>query len=188
MAGLASGWTCQNHLLIAEEAGLSRIDACASDTRRDFSHIVRNSKNHIVVPADFEGGLASEELYHRIYELSWKLFNGERLGEKEKQDLVHYVGEISNPMHNVIFRGFNKKHHALYDSPEITSACISRHRWHITTHADFVARVAATAEAARMTGYEDMEDGVMDFNEATACAFASESVALLRSIRKKLIY
>lgn len=185
---LTFGWSCNNHTIIAQEADFGAIDACATDKRKDFTHYVNNTSNHVVTSSDFQNANnRNGELYKEIYLLSNMLFNGQKLSDKEKQDFIHIVGDLSNPMHNVVFAGYNHDHHKAYDGMHLTNACINHNvHYEIKTEAEFIDKAVEIANAAEKAGYTDITDGKMHFTDADACALASKSVALLSAVKDKL--
>ena len=109
------GWTCAGHTYIVQEA-TENINACASDARRSCKHYVNNEREKAITASDFSNGdTKNGDLYKKIYDLSKMVFNNTPLNDNDKEDLIHLLGDMSNPMHHVIYEGYNRKHHKEYD-------------------------------------------------------------------------
>jgi len=138
MVGLCSGisqaWFDQTHLAIAEAAGYARwYNAAGADIAKikagaveDRNHYFNNDRNTDVTPkmvldqAGRYNNPADEEghLYGAIIS-SLREFKASRAAggyaEYHMAFAVHYIGDLSQPLHNIPHDRFNKKHHATND-------------------------------------------------------------------------
>jgi len=130
----ASGWHDETHLAIAKAAGYNKwYNATGADITKTkagsiefYNHYFDNSDNVEVTPemvlsqinkynkpADKEGHLygaiiASLREYKRTVEAG-------KYPEYHIAFCAHYVGDLSQPLHNTLYDDFNKAHHSVND-------------------------------------------------------------------------
>lgn len=177
------GWTCPGHTSIAQE-GSANLNACVTDNRRTFKHYVNNDRDKTITADDFSSGDTSNgDLYNKIYDLSKKVYENRKLNNLEKEDLIHLLGDLSNPMHNVIYKGYNKKHHKEYDSIDLGKSCVKANSVDlIQTHQQFIESAVKLANDAKSAGYTDIDNDNMNATQADACKLASQSATLIKAI------
>lgn len=130
----ASGWHDETHLAVAKAAGYSRwYNAAGPDITKikaDFiernNHYFDNEKDVLVTartvlaqisrynsPTDSEGHLYGAIIASlREYE---KTVKAGKYPEYHVAFCAHYIGDLSQPLHNTPYDAFNKKHHSVND-------------------------------------------------------------------------
>jgi hypothetical protein len=133
-AGTSLAWYDQTHLAIAKAAGyehwynaagadLAKIKAGSIEER---NHYFSNDRNVDVIPksvldqADRYNDPGDEEghLYGAIISSLREYKRARSAGKYAEYHLafaVHYIGDLSQPLHNISHDGFNKTHHATND-------------------------------------------------------------------------
>ncbi len=181
------GWSCPGHTSIVQE-GSSNSDACVTDNRHSFKHYVNNEKDKTITVEDFSNGDPTKgDLYKKIYDLSEKVYDNKPLSKTEKEDLVHSLGDLSNPMHNVIYEGYNKEHHGEYDKISLSKSCVEAKSIDtIQTHKQFIEAAVILANEAKKAGYVDIDANNMNFTRNNACKLASQSATLISAVVKRM--
>ena len=130
----ASAWFGKIHLAIAKAAGYKNwYNAAAADLAKlkagdieQFNHYVNNKRGDVI---NSDIVLAQAERYNdpkdRKGHLYGAIIASVRLYIKDKKEgrypedhmayCVHYVGDLSMPLHNIEFNEFNKKYHMEMD-------------------------------------------------------------------------
>ena len=133
-AGSASAWFGKTHIAVAKAGGYKNwYNAAAADLAKlkagdieQYNHYVNNRRGTVITP---EIVLEQAEKYNnprdRDGHLYGAIISSVRLYIKDKRAgrypedhmayCVHYVGDLSMPLHNILFNDFNKKHHMEMD-------------------------------------------------------------------------
>jgi hypothetical protein len=194
----AYGWNCKGHVTIARVAAsdssvpsiLTGDEVCAPDRKSSrqytFTHYVNNDETHIIVSNDFSVTQPElGQLYERIYSLSKEAYDGSELTLDEKIDLIHALGDMSNPMHHIIYQGFNKDNHSRYDNYYLDPACMTTIS-DIADHESFIAAAVKLANQAKLIGYRDKNANAMMMTKNEACNLTSQSVNLIKAVEKRM--
>lgn len=99
---------------------------------------------------------------------------------------AHYIGDMSNPLHESVYDDFNKQHHQANDAmieqevmDNIREIKISRIT--IKSEEDLIKEIAAIAEGARILGYK-LRDENRDMTKKEAYMQVSKSASLLKAV------
>jgi hypothetical protein len=179
----AYGWSCAGHTSIAQGVS-TNTDACVTDARRSFKHYVNNERGKTITANDFSNGdTENGDLYKKIYDLSKIVFDKKPLSTTDREDLIHLLGDLSNPMHNVIYEGYNKKHHREYDNTDLGKSCVKVNSVDsIQNHAQFIDVAVKLANDAKRIGYSDIDADSMADTQNEACSLASQSATMIKAI------
>jgi len=177
------GWTCAGHTYIVQEA-TANINACVTDGRRSFRHYVNNERGKTITANDFSSGdTANGDLYKIIYDLSKIVFDKKTLSTTDREDLIHLLGDMSNPMHHVIYEGYNRKHHKEYDHIFLGNRCVKASSVDsIKNHAQFIEAAVKLVNEAKNAGYDDIDADNMMGTRNIVCTLASQSATLIKAI------
>lgn len=128
-----SAWNDETHLAIAKVAGYSKwYSAIGADMTKlkagdieSPNHYVNNPPGTIITP---EIVMAQTEKYNRIDEKGHlygaiivsvrdyiRQKSRGKYGEYHMGFCSHYVGDLSQPLHNTLFNPFNRKYHVKFD-------------------------------------------------------------------------
>lgn len=130
--GIARAWNDETHLAIAKAAGYRKwFNAAGADMVKlktnieGGNHYVNNSLSTVVTPAMV---LAQADSYNRIDEKGHlygaiigafrEYVKDKKLGKYGEYHMgfcAHYVGDLSQPLHNIRYDEFNQKYHRLVD-------------------------------------------------------------------------
>ena len=181
------GWTCAGHTYIAQEA-FANTDACVTDARRSFKHYVNNEREKTITANDFSNGdTTNGDLYKKIYDLSKIVFDNKPLSNIDREDLIHLLGDLSNPMHHVIYEGYNRKHHKEYDHIFLGNSCVKANSVDsIKNHAQFIEAAVKLANEAKNAGYSDIDADSMIGTLNNVCALASQSATPIKAILMRM--
>jgi len=197
-------WQDETHIAIAKAAGYAKwYNATGADMAKlkageieAHNHFVSNSRKTRVTPAmvfsqiekydqiDPSGHLygaiiASVREYQRRVEAG-------KYGQYSLGFCAHYVGDLSQPLHNIEYNAFNRKNHAAFDgvvNPEILTHLDKIRVYDIVifSEADLARHVARIGEDARRLGYRlEFEDRILTKEEAYRQL--SHSASLFRGI------
>jgi len=177
------GWTCAGHTYIAQEA-FANTDACVTDARRSFKHYVNNERGKTITANDFSSGdTTNGDLYKKIYDLSKIVFDNKPLSNTDREDLIHLLGDLSNPMHHVIYEGYNKRHHKEYDHIFLGNSCVKANSDDsIINYEQFIEAAVKLANDAKNAGYSDIDADSMIGTRNIVCTLASQSATLIKAI------
>ena len=186
----ALGWNDETHLAIAKVAGYSKwYSAIGADMTKlkagnieNPNHFVNNPPGTVITP---EIVMAQTEQYNRIDEkghlygaiiVSVKDYIREKkrgkYGEYHLGFCAHYVGDLSQPLHNTLFNPFNRKYHVKCDGiidEEVLSNLqrIELYPVVIDSEATLAKEVARIANLSIKLGYRlEAEDRVLTKEEA----------------------
>jgi len=128
-SGTSSAWYDETHIAIARAAGYGKwYNAAGADMIKikagkieKSNHYVNNPPGTIVTPAMVLGQAAKYNrpekrghLYGAIIAATRDYAKHRQMGKYGGYHLAfcaHYVGDLSNPFHNIRYNDFNKKHH-----------------------------------------------------------------------------
>ncbi len=203
--GHAYAWFGRTHLAIAKAAGYRNwYNAAAADLARlkagdieRFNHYVNNPKGTVIKP---EMVLRQAERYNDPYDKSGHLYGAilasVRQYIKDKKEgrypedimayCVHYVGDLSMPLHNTPFDEFNKKYHMQFDGiidDEILDnvSKIKINHLSIKSENDLIREIIRTADISMKLGFRlEAENRLM--TKAEAYRQIGLSASLLKAI------
>lgn len=199
-----SAWQDETHIAIAKAAGYAKwYNATGADMAKlkageieAHNHFVNNSKKTRVTPARV---FSQIEKYDRI-DPAGHLYGAIMASVREYQRrraegkygqyplgfCAHYVGDLSQPLHNIEHNAFNRKNHTAFDgvvNAEILTRLdkIRVYNIVISSEADLARHIARIGEDARRLGYRlEFEDRILTREEAFRQI--SHSASLFRGI------
>jgi hypothetical protein len=191
LPGSASAWYSRTHLAIAKAASYGYwYNAAAADIAKikagdteQFNHFVNNRKGFIVKP---ETVLRQAEKYNDPNDRDGHLYGAivasireyikdkkeGRYPEDQMAYCVHYVGDLSMPLHNIAFTPYNKKFHSKSDGIidyEILNNLdkIQIKKIKIRTEDDLINEIVRIANISAELGYRlERENRLMTKEEA----------------------
>ncbi len=204
-SGSASAWFTKTHLAVAKAAGYRNwYNAAAADIAKvkagdmeKFNHYVNNHKGQVVTaemilsqaekyndPNDRDG-----HLYGAIVASIRKYIDDKKEGRYPEDQMaycVHYVGDLSMPLHNIEFNEFNKKYHMTMDGTidrEILDnySKIEIKKISINSEDDLVREIAIIANISMQLGFRLVDENRM-MTEEEAYRQVSYSASLLNAI------
>jgi hypothetical protein len=207
--GTTWAWNDQTHMAIAKAAGYWHwYYAAAADVAKikagnveERNHYFGNRKNAEVSaksvldqadryddPGDHEGHLYGA-IIASLREYRIAKSNGKE-AEYHVAYAVHYIGDLSQPLHNIPFDSFNKAHHAGNDN-SIEDAMdqiaeIQKKMYEIRLRPDhfeedLAKEIARIANGARVLGLK-LKTENRDMTPTEALAQAGHSVSLLKAV------
>ncbi|MGE5892781.1 MAG: hypothetical protein ACM34I_01880 [bacterium] len=210
----AEGWHDETHLAIVRAAGYAKwCYAVGADMVKikagpieEYNHYFNNAKNIPVTsdmvlsqinryndPADPEG-----HLYGAIIASLREYKKTEQAGKYPEYHLAfcaHYVGDLSQPFHNIPYDGFNQAHHETNDGivdHEVRNHIdlIEKQMYPIplkTDHfeEDLAQEIARIADVSRKLG-ERLQEENRDMTREEAYVQLGRSASLLKAILKSL--
>lgn len=199
-----SAWHDETHIAIAKVAGYAKwYNATGADMAKlkageieAHNHFVNNSRKTRVTPARV---FSQIEKYNRT-DPSGHLYGAVIASVREYQKrraegkygqyplgfCAHYVGDLSQPLHNIELSEYNRKHHQATDgvvNTEILSNLekIRVYPIRIRSEKDLAFHIARIGEDARRLGYRlEFEDRILTKEEAYRQL--SHSASLFRGI------
>ena len=186
----ADAWFDETHIAIAKAAGYSKwFNAAGPDMikekmykREDHNHYVNNPSGTIITP---EMVLAQVGKYNQIDEHGhlygaiiasvreyFKKKSKEQYAEYQLAFCSHYVGDLSQPLHNIGHSPFNKARHKEMDgivNDEILDNLekIKVYPIRIDSEEDLAKEIARIANQAMTLGYKlEAEDRLLSKEEA----------------------
>ena len=210
----AFGWHDETHLAIAKVAGYSKwynavgpdIAKIKAGSTEPYNHYFDNNNNVEVTPemvfsqinkynkpADKEGHLYGAIIASlREYK---KTLQAGKYPEYHIAFCAHYIGDLSQPLHNIPYDDFNKTHHVINDGiveNEVFKniAYIEKNMYPINlnpTHfeEDLSREIARIANLSRMLGHKLKTENI-DITKEEAYVQLGHSASLLRAILKYL--
>ena len=200
----SSAWHDETHLAIAKAAGYDKwYSAIGADMTKlkagaieSHNHYVNNPPGTIITP---EMVMAQTEKYNRIDEKGHlygaiivsvrdyiKDKKKGKYGEYHLGFCAHYVGDLSQPLHNTLFNPFNRKYHVKLDGiidEEVMSNLqrIELYPVVIDSEQTLVKEVARIANLSLKLAYRiEAEDRLL--TEEEAYKQISHSASLLKGI------
>jgi hypothetical protein len=213
--GTSWAWNIETHMAVAKAAGYWHwYNAGAPDvakikagTIEERNHYFGNEKNleisvkTVLDQADRYNNPGDDEghLYGAIIASLREYRFAKSMGKSAEYHMAyaaHYIGDLSQPLHNVTHDSFNKAHHAANDN-RIESAMdkigeIQKNMYEINLRPDkfeedLAKEIAKIANVSRLLGLKlRAENRDMTFNEALAQAGQSASLlkAVLEAVKK----
>ena len=209
-ASSAFGWHDETHLSVAKAAGYHKwYNAVGADITKikagpveKNNHYFDNNKNVLITPElifeqvkryndpdDNEG-----HLYGAIIASLREYFATKTKGKYAEYHLAfcaHYIGDLSQPFHNIPYDDFNKSRHSLNDGiveGEVLKNIrkIKAHMYHIKLRPahfeeDLAQEIARIANRARKLGYR-LKEEQRDLTKEEAYTQLGQSASLLRSV------
>lgn len=204
MAVPAHAWDDETHLAIAEAAGYKKwYNAAAADIarvklgrREGYNHYHSSRKGTVITPEmvlqqakRYGYDIPDGHLYGAIIG-SLRAYMTAKRGSKEADHymayVVHYVGDLSMPLHHTPLSKQNLKHHNANDAiiDDVVFANLDRipiYPITIKSEDDLAAEVARIANLSKTLGHEiEAEDRLLTFLEAYQ--MISHSASLLKAI------
>jgi len=183
-------WHDETHIAIARAAGYYKwFNATGADMAKlkageleVHNHFVNNPKTATVTPAMV---FAQIEKYNRIdpfghlygaiiaslRDYQKKVLEG-KYGEYHLGFCAHYVGDLSQPLHNTEYNDFNRTHHQTFDGIINGEVLLNPDKIRIEkivirSEADLAREIARIAEDARKLGYRlEAENRILTPEEA----------------------
>lgn len=209
LTGSAYAWFDETHIAIAKAAGYKKwCNAAAADvakiklgTREGLNHYHNSPKGVVITP---EMVLGQAELYDkedhnghlygaiigslRAY-LSVKREG--RYAEGQMAYLVHYIGDLSMPLHHTMYNEFNRKNHSENDgivNDEVLEHVdmIATYEITIQSEADLSREVARIANLSKQLGHT-LEEQNRRMTREEAYRQMGHSVSLLKAILKMVV-
>ena len=200
----ANAWFDETHLAIAKAAGYRKwFNAAAADIARTkigglegFNHFANCTRGTLITP---EMVLRQAERYDTLDPQghlcgaiigSLRVFQAVRnkTGHADPQlaYLVHYIGDLSMPLHHTINNSFNRKHHLVNDGIINFEALthfrrIKIYPIDIRSEKDLAAQIARIANLSKNLGYQ-LEDQNRRMTHAEAYCQIAHSASLLRAV------
>lgn len=203
--GSASAWFGKTHLAIAKAAGYRNwYNAAAADLAKlkagdteQFNHYMNNRRSTVITPEmvleqtgryndphDGDG-----HLYGAIIASVRKYIKDKKEGRYPEDNMaycVHYLGDLSMPLHNIAFTPYNKKNHMEMDGiieHEILNniSRIKINRITIRTEKDLAKEIARMANISMNLGFR-LEDENRMMKKEEAYRQVSYSASLLKAI------
>jgi hypothetical protein len=186
----AFAWFDETHLAIAKVAGYSKwYNAAAADVARakikkleGYNHYSNNLRETVITP---EMVLQQAELYDKpdpkghLYGAivgSLRAYQETKQKDRYAENLMawtaHYIGDLSMPLHHMMYNDFNKKYHLPNDGvieDEVLGNLdkIPLYEINIESEADLAEEIARIANLSKDLGYKlEEEDRLMTKDEA----------------------
>ena len=208
----AFGWYDETHLAIAKAAGYSKwynavgpdIAKVKAGSTEPYNHYFDNNNNVEVTPemvisqiskynkpADKEGHLYGAIIASlREYK---KTVQAGKYPEYHIAFCAHYIGDLSQPLHNIPYDDFNKTHHSINDGiveAEVLKNIgrIEKNMYPINLRPNFFEEdlsreIARIANLSRMLGHK-LKTENRDITKEEAYVQLGHSASLLRAILK----
>ncbi len=131
--GSAAAWHDETHIAIAKAAGYKKwYNAAGADMTKikageveSLNHFVNNPENSIITPdmvlkqaRKYDKKSFSGHLYGAIIGSLRNYIAGMAKGKYAEYHMAfcaHYVGDLSQPLHNTVYNAYNKKYHSETD-------------------------------------------------------------------------
>ncbi|MBI5098918.1 MAG: hypothetical protein HZB30_06730 [Nitrospirae bacterium] len=207
----AFGWDDETHLAIAKASEYSKwyyvvgpdIAKVKAGNIETYNHFFDNNNNVEVVPEiifeqagrynhpeDEEGHLYGAILASlREYASRLK----ETGSEYHLAFCAHYIGDLSQPLHNIPYDDFNKEHHAENDGAAGKDVLqqiskIKKHMYRVNLRSDhfeedLAKEIALIANKARLLGYELIK-GNRNLSKEEAYIQLGQSASLFKAVLK----
>lgn len=203
---LADAWFDETHIAIAKVAGYQKwFNAAAADVVRvkigkpeRYNHYCNIPRTVQVTPDMVLQQAEKYDTYEPRGHLYGAIMGSIRVYQKEKLRgryaenhmafLVHYVGDLSMPLHHTLYNAFNKKNHYANDgiiNDDVLENLdkIELYAIEINSYVDLAKEVARIANLSKSLGYRLAdEDRMMTRDEAFRQI--AHSASLLKGILK----
>ncbi len=211
--GQSSAWHDRTHLAVAKAAGYNMwYNAAAADLVKvkaafieSGNHYFNNSSELEVTP---DLVLAQAARYNKSSDKEGHLYGAiigslsayeksaakGRYAEYHLAFAAHYIGDLSQPLHNTPYDSFNKEHHAINDG--IVDSVVLDHPGEITKRMyeielsdgrfedDLAREIARIANLSRHLGYVMRADGGRDMTPQEAYEQLAHSASLFKAVLK----
>lgn len=197
-------WHDETHITIARAAGYKKwfnaagadIAKLKADYKEKHNHYVNNSKGTVVTPKmvlkqaskyntwQFKGHLYGAIISSvRSY---LKDTNGGKYAQYHLAYCAHYVGDLSQPLHNTLYNSYNRKNHVATDAiinGEVMKNIqkIKIYNIHISSEQELAAEVARIANSSIALGYKIEAEGRL-LTKEEAYSRVGHSASLLKAI------
>jgi hypothetical protein len=201
---VSTAWYDETHLAVAKVAGYKKwFNAAGADVARIklgdnelHNHYVNNPRGAVITP---ETVLAQVDKYNQI-DPSGHLYGAiiasardyinlrkeGRFAEHLLAYTIHYIGDLSQPLHHTLYGDFNKQNHAAVDgvvNDEVLENLdkIKLYPIEIKTEQDLAREIARTANLSLSLGYR-LEDQGRLLTKEEAYQQLSHSASLLKAV------
>jgi hypothetical protein len=206
-SGYSSAWHDETHIAIAKRAGYYKwFNACgadmaklkAGDRESHNQYSLSNPPGRMVTPAlvmdqveRYNQVDVGGHLYGAIIASVRDYIRVKRMGKYAEYHLAfcaHYVGDLSQPLHNTVYNAFNQKYHVRIDgiiNDEVLDNFHKINIYHITIESekDLAKEIARIANLSRALGHKiEKEDRLLTKQEAYTQI--SHSASLFKAILK----
>lgn len=202
---VSPAWYDETHVAVAKRAGYYKwFNACGADMaklkagdRESHNHYyLGNPPGRIVTPALVMGQVErynqvdiDGHLYGAIIASVRDYIRDKRMGKYGEYHLAfcaHYVGDLSQPLHNTLRNAFNRKYHARIDGIINDEVLDNLHKIKIypitiQSEQDLAKEIARIANLSRELGYK-IESGGRLLRKEEAYAQISHSASLFKAI------
>ena len=203
--GVSSAWHDETHIAIAKSAGYYKwFNACGADMAK-LKAGDRESHNHYSLSNPTDRTITSAlvmgqvEMYNQV-DIGGHLYGAiiasvrdyikvKRMGKYAEYHLAfcaHYVGDLSQPLHNTVYNAFNQKYHVKIDGIINHEVLENFHRIKIypitiESEKDLAKEIARIADLSRRLGFKiEKEDRPLTKQEAYTQI--SHSASLFKAI------
>jgi hypothetical protein len=209
----ASAWHDETHIAIAKASGYQKwFNATGADMAKlkageieSHNHYVNNPKGTVVTSETVLGQVAKYNqidekghLYGAIIASVRDYIKDKHKGKYGEYHLAfcaHYVGDLSQPLHNTLHNAFNRKHHQTIDgiiNDEVLDnpQRIKLYPITITSEEALASEIARIANLSMKLGYQiEAEDRLLTKEEAYTQISHSASLfkAILEFVQKELM-
>jgi hypothetical protein len=201
----AWAWNDETHVAIAKAAGYKKwFNAAGADMIKmkanrieTANHFVNNPRGTVVtakmvlnqVKAYNRSDDPHGHLYGAIIAAIRNYLQDKKSGKYGEYHLAfaaHYIGDLSQPLHNIPYDDYNRKHHAATDgivNAEVLAHLdrIRIHEIHIRSEKDLAREIARMANRSMTLGYR-LEDENRMLTRREAYAQLSQSASLFRAV------
>ena len=203
----AWAWHDETHVAIAKVAGYAKwFNATGADMIKvkagwieKRNHYVNNPRNTMVTPKTVmeqvsrydQTGDPVGHLYGAIVASVKKYLKVRQAGKYAEYHLAfaaHYIGDLSQPLHNTVYNNYNRTHHSKTDGT-INREVLERldrieiYDINITTEMDLAREIARIANLSMKLGYR-LEDEKRLLTQQEAYQQISHSASLFKAVLK----
>lgn len=206
-AGNGFCWNDETHIAIAKAAGYRKwFNAAGADMlkikagyKERFNHYANSARGTVVTP---RAVIRQAQKYNSKFDVSGHLYGAiiasirEYLKEKKEGKYgeyhlafcAHYVGDLSQPLHNTLYDAYNRKNHKVLEgiiNDQVLNNLdkISVYEIKIESEADLAKEIARIANISIKKGYQ-MEDENRLLTEQEIYQQLSRSASLFRGIMR----
>jgi hypothetical protein len=203
--GISSAWHDETHIAIAKSTGYYKwFNACGADMAK-LKAGEKESHNHYCL-GNPPGRMVNSELvmgqvekYNQV-DIGGHLYGAilasvrdyimvKRMGKYAEYHLAfcaHYVGDLSQPLHNTVYNAFNQKYHVRIDGIINDEVLDNFHKikiYHITIESekDLAKEIARIANVSRALGFKIESEGRL-LKKQEAYTKISHSASLFKAI------
>jgi hypothetical protein len=203
----AWAWNDETHVAIAKAAGYQKwFNAAGADMIKvkagpieKANHFANNPRGTVVTAQMVLGQVAAYNrsgdphghgrLYGAIIAAIRDYLKEKKRGKYGEYHLAfaaHYIGDLSQPLHNILYDDYNRKHHAATDAivnAEVLDHLdrIKIHEIHIRSEADLAREIARLANRSMALGYR-LEDENRMLTRREAYTQLSQSASLFKAV------